>query len=354
MRIAQVAPLSESVPPLLYGGTERVVYYLTQELMRMGHDVTLFASGDSRTAARLVPGCPKALRLDEAVYDPYAYAMLQLGRVFDHADEFDVIHSHLDYFTFPFTRLVRTPTLVTPHGRLDLFDIAPIFREYTEVNLVSVSNNQRNPLPFANWLGTVYHGIDLGDYRFGAGDGNYLAFLGRISPEKGVDLAIRVAQHVGMPLKIAAKVDAADKAYYDSVIAPLLETDNVEFVGEVDQAAKSEFLRNAYALLFPIRWPEPFGLVMIEAMACGTPVIALTMGAAPEVIASGRTGFVCDSYEAMVQAVCRVHEIDRRECRHHVETNFSARVMALGYEDIYRRLILTADRAARERYGKAA
>ncbi|TAK33591.1 MAG: glycosyltransferase family 4 protein [Chloroflexota bacterium] len=339
MRIAQIAPLIEAVPPSLYGGTERVVYYLTEQLVRMGHDVTLFASGDSRTSARLVPSVPKALRLDETVRDSIPHTLLHVARAFSSADEFDIMHSHVDYFTLPFVRQVRTPTLMTLHGRLDLPDIVPTFREYADVHLVSISNAQRRPFPFANWVATAYNGIDLTDHTFGTGRGGYLAFLGRISPEKGVDTAIRVAEEIGLPLRIAAKVDPMDREYYETEIVPMLKSEHVEYIGEVAQTDKSDFLGNAYALLFPIRWPEPFGLTMIESMACGTPVIAMSCGSVKEIIVHEKTGFICSSFEEMVRAVDYVGAIDRHTCRQHVQANFSAEVMARTYESVYHRLV---------------
>jgi len=340
LRIAQVAPLYERVPPALYGGTERVVSHLTEQLVRRGHQVTLFASGDSLTAAQLVSVVPRALRLDGDSPDPLPPHLIELAEVFDRASEFDLIHCHVDYLGFPFGRLVTTPTLHTMHGRLDLPALMPLFDCFADVPLVSISDAQRQPLrglPM-NWAGTVYHGLPLDRYPFSPGGGRYLAFLGRLSREKRPDLAIAVARRTGLPLKIAAKVDAADRAYVEQEIAPLLDHPLIDFVGEIDERAKPAFLGDALALLFPIDWPEPFGLAMIEAMACGTPVIARPCGSVPEIIAPGLSGFVVDTLDEMVEAVKRVDAIDRAACRRHVEERFSAERMADGYEAIYRRL----------------
>src|SRR5574338_112198 len=288
MRIAQVAPLYESVPPKYYGGTERVVSYLTEELVRQGHDVTLFASGDSETSARLVATCQRSLRLDKDCQNQMAHHFVMLERVLKHADEFDIIHFHVDYLHFPLSRREAITQVTTLHGRLDIPDLIPLYQEFRDMPVISISNGQREPLPWANWQATVYHGLPPDLYRFRAEPVRYLAFLGLISPEKRVDRAIEIAKQVGMPLKIAAKIDRADKDYFDSVIAPMLNDPLVEFIGEIGDMEKGEFLGNAYALLFPIDWPEPFGLVMIEAMACGTPIIAFEQGAVPEVMEDGR------------------------------------------------------------------
>ena len=341
MRIAQVAPLFESVPPRLYGGTERVVSYITDELARRGHDVTLFASGDSRTAARLVPVVERATRFDATTHAFLGAEFIrELGLVFSHARDFDVIHCHVDYLAFPFDALTPTPTVHTLHGRLDLPYLAPVFRQFRTVPLVSISDAQRMPIASlgVRWAGTVYHGLPVDRYAFAAEDRGYLAFLGRIAPEKQADLAIEIARRVGMPLKIAAKVDATDQAYFDRVVAPLLDDPLVEFVGEIGEDAKPAFLGGARALLFPVDWPEPFGLVMIEAMACGTPVIARPCGAVPEVVVPGRTGFLASSLVELAEAVKRLDEIDRAECRRHVERRFSIGRMAEDYERIYRQL----------------
>ncbi|HZF06327.1 MAG TPA: glycosyltransferase family 4 protein [Patescibacteria group bacterium] len=340
MRIAQVAPLYEPVPPRLYGGTERVVSYLTEELVRRGHDVTLFASGDSQTSARLVALTERAVRLDASSREVLAADISrQLGRVFGHARDFDVIHCHVDYLAYPFSRLVRTPTLHTVHGRLDLPYLAPIFREFPDVRLISISEAQRVPLASygVTWAGTVYHGMPLERSPFVAQPGEYLAFLGRLSPEKQPEVAIEVAKRVGMPLRIAAKIDANDHDYVQRVVAPLLDDPLIEFIGEVEDDRKAAFLGGARALLFPIDWPEPFGLVMIEAMACGTPVIARPCGSVPELLEDGRTGFLGDTVDDLVEAVKRIDTIERAECRRQVERRFSVARMVDDYEAIYRR-----------------
>jgi glycosyltransferase involved in cell wall biosynthesis len=341
MKIAQVAPLYESVPPQGYGGTERVVYFLTEELVRQGHDVTLFASGDSQTRAKLVAGCPRALRLDSSCKDPLAHHLILLERVFERASAFDILHFHCDYLHFPWSRRHRCRHVTTLHGRLDMPDLQPLYREYAGEPLISISDAQRRPLAWANWQGTVYHGLPGDLYHLHEKPGSYLAFLGRISPEKRVDRAIAIAQRVGMPLKIAAKVDAADRDYYKNQIEPLLRKSRplVEFLGEIGEQAKNEFLGNAYALLFPIDWPEPFGLVMIEALACGTPVIAFRNGSVPEVLDDGVTGFIVDNLEQAVQAVERVANLSRAECRRVFERRFHVRRMARDYLTIYRHLL---------------
>jgi glycosyltransferase involved in cell wall biosynthesis len=340
LKIAQVAPLYESVPPTCYGGTERVVSYLTEELVAQGHDVTLFASGGSVTRARLVAACPRSLRLDPNCVDQMVHHVLMLEQVCRRAAEFDVIHYHCDYLHFPLSRRCPTPHVTTLHGRLDLPDLQPLYRAFPDQPLISISDAQRRPLAFANWQGTVYHGLPLGLHTFREGTGRYLAFLGRISPEKRVDRAIEIALKVGLPLKIAAKVDAADRNYHEAQIRPLLRAAGpmVEFLGEVGGKDKDEFLGNAHALLFPIDWPEPFGLVMIEAMACGTPVIAWRCGSVPEVMDEGVTGFVVDSVAGAVRAVGRVGELSRRRCREVFERRFSAPRMTADYLALYRRL----------------
>jgi glycosyltransferase involved in cell wall biosynthesis len=341
MRIAQVAPLFESVPPRLYGGTERIVSFLTEELVRRGHDVTLFASGDSVTSATLVPIVERAARYETGRRDIVGADLIrELGAVFARAADFDVIHCHVDYLAFPFDGLTPTPTLHTIHGRLDLPHLVPVYRQFASVPLVSISNAQREALaPLdVRWAGTVYHGLPVERYAFAPEDQGYLAFLGRLSPEKQADLAIEIARRVGLPLKIAAKVDPTDQEYFERVIAPLLDDPLVEFLGEIGDADKPAFLGGARALLFPIDWPEPFGLVMIEAMACGTPVIARPCGSVPEVIVDGRTGFVGDTLIELADAVKRLDDIDRAECRRHVESRFSVSRMSEGYEQLYRRL----------------
>lgn len=341
MRIAQVAPLYEAVPPRLYGGTERVVSYLTEELVRRGHRVTLFASGDSVTEAKLVAVSPEALRLSETLVDPFPYHTLQLGQVFDRSDEFDIIHSHVDYYAYPYTRLVKTPVVTTLHGRLDLPELVAIYGQYREVNLVSISDDQRRPLAHLdlNWVATVYHGLPLAQLGpFHPEPGEYLAFLGRISPEKRPEIAILIAKETGIPLKIAAKVDHVDEMFYEHAVKPLIEPPLIEYVGELSEEEKKPFLGEALATLFPIEWPEPFGLIMIESLASGTPVIARRSGSVAEVMAHGVTGFVCDSVREMIDAVGRIAEIDRRICRRHAEERFADSVMAQNYETVYRQL----------------
>ena len=338
--------MHERVPPKLYGGTERVVGALTDELVRRGHQVTLFASGDSQTSGDLTSPVDRALRLDPDAGDPVAAHVLELAQVFERADEFDLIHCHVDYLAFPFGRLVRTPTVHTLHGRLDLPHFGPLFRHLRDVAVVSISDAQRAPLRSldVNWVGTVHHGVALESYRYDEEGGDYLAFLGRISPEKRPDLAIAVAKRLAIPLRIAAKVDPKDRAYFESEIRPMLDDPLIEFVGEIDETAKAKFLGGAMALLFPIDWPEPFGLVVIEAMACGTPVVARPCGSVPELIDAGRTGFVVDTFDELVDAVKRVRTLDRAACRRHVEARFSIRRMVDDYESVYRHL--TADSQA--------
>jgi len=338
MRIAQIAPLAEAVPPKRYGGTERVVSYLTEELVRQGHEVTLFASGDSRTQAKLVPCCPKALRLDDSVNDPVPYTLMMLDRVRKCADEFDVLHFHTELEHFPVFQDIAPRTVTTLHGRLDANGLSPFYTRFSQFPLVSISNDQRRPMPPVNWVGTVYHGLPLELLKFNAHpDSGYLAFLGRICPEKRPDRAIEIARRSGVPLRIAAKIDDQDRAYFEKHIRPLLENPFIQFVDEIGDAAKSEFLGQACALLFPIDWPEPFGLVMIEAMACGTPVIAYPEGSVPEIIDEG-TGFLVNSKDEGVQAVSRVGELDRAAIRARFEERFSSRRMARDYVEIYRRL----------------
>jgi glycosyltransferase involved in cell wall biosynthesis len=339
MRIAQVAPLFESVPPKCYGGTERVVSYLTEELVRQGHEVTLFASGDSVTQARLVSGCRRSLRLDPRCQNPMTHHLVMLEQVFRRAEQFDIVHFHVDYMHYPLSRREPVTHVTTLHGRLDIPDLVPLYREFQDIPVISISNGQRQPLPWANWQATVHHGLPADLYRFREKPGSYLAFLGRISPEKRVDRAIEIAKRVGMPLKIAAKVDPVDKDYFDSIIAPLLQDSFAEFVGEIGDGEKDEFLGNAYVLLFPIDWPEPFGLVMIEAMACGTPVVAYRGGAVPEVMEEGHTGFIVEGLEDAVEAVRRVPQLSRRRCRDVFEKRFTTTRMAHDYARIFERLI---------------
>lgn len=340
LRIAIVAPLTEAIPPPLYGGTERVVSVLTEELVRRGHSVTLFASGDSTTSARLATCSPRGLRLDPEVRDPVAYTMFELGDVYQRAKEFDVIQNHVDYFAFPFARLTEVPTVTTTHGRLDLAEVRRVYRLFPEHRLISISDAQRAPLPDANWLATVPNGIDLAHFHFNPTGGDYLVFLGRISPEKRPDRAIEIARDLGIRLVIAAKVDPADQAYYEHTIAPLIRSSSlVEFIGEVNEQEKDALLGGAYTCLFPIDWPEPFGLTMVEAMATGTPVVAYRAGSVPEIIVDGVTGFICDSFNGMIRAVPRVAELDRHACRARVEQIFSATAMAEGYEQAYGALL---------------
>jgi glycosyltransferase involved in cell wall biosynthesis len=339
MRIAQVAPLYESVPPRQYGGTERVVANLADELVARGHEVTLFASGDSTTRARLVPGSARGLRLDARRSDPIALHLTMLLEVYARAREFDVIHCHTDYLGLPLARTSPRPTVVTLHGRLDLVEAHPIYRSAPEVALVSVSDAQRAPLAGVSWAATVHHGLREHRFHFHEGRGRALVFLGRISPEKRPDAAIRIAIRAGVPLRIAAKVDAADRAYFAEVIRPLLDHPLVEYLGEVDERGKEALLGDALALLFPIDWPEPFGLVVIEALAVGTPVIARRRGSVPELVASGRTGFVCETEDEMVAAVARLASLDRRACRAEFERRFTAARMAEDYLRVYARAI---------------
>jgi glycosyltransferase involved in cell wall biosynthesis len=340
MRIAQIAPLFESVPPRLYGGTERVVAYLTEELVRQGHQVTLFASEDSITAAELVPCAPRALRLDPGVRDPLPHHMIMLDKVRERADEFDILHFHVDYLHFPLFRSERGRTLTTLHGRQDLVDHMPFYRRFSDMPLVSISNAQRAPLPGVNFVGTVYHGLPLGLHApTFESHGGYLAFLGRISPEKRPDRAIAIARAAGLPLKIAAKVDKADDVYFRDVIAPMLDDGGVEFIGEINDHAKGEFLGQAAGLLFPIDWPEPFGLVMIEAMACGTPVLAFRCGSVPEIIEDGLTGRIVSDVGEAVRAVPELLKLDRKAIRARFEERFSAPRMASDYIKIYQKML---------------
>jgi glycosyltransferase involved in cell wall biosynthesis len=338
MRIAQVAPLYESVPPKYYGGTERVVSYLTEELVHQGHEVTLFASGDSVTKANLVAACRRSLRLNKHCVDQLSHQILMFEHVFQRAAEFDIIHFHVDYLHFPLSRRQPITHVTTLHGRLDIPDLGPLYQEFRDMPVISISNVQREPLPWANWQATVYHGIPADMYRFREEPGRYLAFLGRISPEKRVDRAIEIAKRVQIPLKIAAKVDPVDKRYFKREIEPLLGDPLVEHVGEIGDGEKNEFLGNACALLLPIDWPEPFGLVIIEAMACGTPVIAYRGGAVPEVMEEGHTGFIVEALEDAVKAVRRLPELSRRRCREVFEQRFTATRMAHDYVQVYERL----------------
>ena len=338
MKIAQVAPLAESVPPRGYGGTERVVSYLTETLVEMGHEVTLFASADSVTCAELVPVVPRALRLETSHPDPLVWYTIMLDRVMRAAHAFDIIHFHTAVVQLALMRLCRTPCVTTAHGRLDLPDLKPLFRSFPDHPLVSISDSQRAPLPWASWRATVYHGLPLDLYAPHPQPQDYFAFLGRISPEKRADRAIEIAKACGAPIRIAAKVDAADTAYFESVIHPLLSDPLVSFIGEIDDQAKNDFLGNARALLMPVDWPEPFGLVMIEAMACGTPVVAYANGSVPEIIDNGITGFAVGNQQQAIAAALAIDRIDRRRCRQMFEQRFDARVMASRYVEVYQEL----------------
>ena len=347
MKIAQVAPLYESVPPRTYGGTERVVSYLTEELVAQGHEVTLFASGDSVTAAQLIAARKRALRLDN-VFDPIAHHYVMLEEVFERAARFDIIHFHTDYLHFPLARRHSVPHVTTLHGRLDLADLMPVYKKFSEMPVVSISNAQRKPLPRANWQETVYHGLPVDLYDCGEKPGEYLAFIGRISPEKRLDRAIEIAAGFGMRLRIAAKTDAADREYMEQVIRPILSDSSAELIGEIGDQDKKDFLANAYALLFPIDWPEPFGLVIIEAMACGTPIIAFRCGSVPELIEEGVTGYIVDDIDGALQALCKIPSFDRQRCRRVFEERFSAARMARDYLNVYCRVIkASADHNAR-------
>lgn len=341
MRIAQVAPLTEAVPPRLYGGTERVVHWLTEELVELGHDVTLFASGDSHTTARLEAAWPKALRLDGSVRDPNALHMVMLERVRRKCDngEFDFLHFHLDYYPFSLFSRQPTPFLTTLHGRLDLPEHQPVFSTFSSIPVISISNSQRRPVPHARWLRTIHHGLPERLLTPQPIRPSYLAVLGRIAPEKGVDRAIKIAIRCGIPIKIAAKVDHADEEYYHELIRPMMDHPLVEYIGEISDREKPDFLSGAIGLLVPIDWPEPFGLVMIEAMACGTPVIAFNRGSVAEIVDDGRTGYVVEDEISAVAAVDRLATLDRTAIRTEFERRFTARRMALDYIEAYRSLV---------------
>jgi len=339
MRIAQVAPLYESVPPKLYGGTERIVSYLTEELVQQGHEVTLFASGDSLTQAELVPICPQALRLNDKCIDPVAHHIVMIDSVLARRREFDIIHFHIDYLHFPMTRETGTTTLTTLHGRLDIPDLRPLYRTFREMPVSSISDAQRCPLPWLNWQGTIYHGLPTNHYEFSPESRGYLVFLGRTSPEKGLEQAIAIAKQVGLPLKIAAKVDRTDIEYFKGKIQPLLDAPEIEFVGEVGFPQKNELLGGAVAMLFPIAWPEPFGIVMIEALACGTPVVAYPCGSVPEVIEDGVTGFIVGNADAAALAIQNIDSIDRAVCRQQFEERFTSFNMSSNYLRLYQALV---------------
>jgi glycosyltransferase involved in cell wall biosynthesis len=347
MRIAQVAPLYESVPPRLYGGTERIVHYLTEELVRRGHEVTLYASGDSVTRARLRAIYPEALRLNPPTQDPIVYHVMQLGVVLAEAAEYDVIHAHTDFRALPLARFCPTPIISTNHNRLDSPESINLSRAYPDAFLTSLSQSHRRPLPWANFVGTIHNAVPVERFEFSHLSGQYLAFLGRLSPEKGPAEAIAVAKRAGIPLKIAAKINDSEREYYESVLRPQMDHPHIEFLGELNQQEKVRFLADACALLFPVNWPEPFGLAMIESMACGTPVLAFPHGAVPEVMSDGVTGYMCRDEDEMAARCIDVVELDRLACRNHVETNFSIERMADGYEEAYRRAIAQSRNSAR-------
>jgi len=339
MRIAQISPLIESVPPKLYGGTERIVSYLTEELVRQGHQVTLFASGDSKTAANLMPVAPRALRLDPTVQEPLFHNVLLVDAIMQRAHMFDLIHFHIDALHYPLIRDIAYKTVTTFHGRLDCPDLRILQDAFPEVPVISISDAQREPLPAANWLGTVYHGLPKDLYHLHEKHEGYLAFLGRMSQEKRPDRAIEIAIRAGIPLKIAAKVDRADQRYFDTEIKHLLDHPLIEFIGEINDAGKNDFLGKARALLFPIDWPEPFGLTMIEAMACGTPVIAFNCGSVPEVIDDGITGSIVNSVDEAVEALNWLNKFDRRRVRRRFEERFAVDRMTKDYVVLYNKLL---------------
>jgi glycosyltransferase involved in cell wall biosynthesis len=339
LRIAQVSPLFESVPPKLYGGTERVVSFLTEELVTMGHEITLFASGDSVTTARLVSICDRALRLNSACIDQLASHVAMVQMVQNELENFDVIHYHIDYLHYPVSRLQPFPHVTTLHGRLNICELKELYKVFDDMPVISISLAQRQPMPHINWFGNVYHGLPPTLLQPSFAEGKYLAFLGRISPEKGIDRAIEIAKRSGIPLKVAAKIDKADETYFEQHIKGMFNHPLVEFVNEINENEKQEFLSNAIALLFPINWPEPFGLVMIEAMACGTPVIAYKNGSVPEIVEHQRNGFVVEDQEQAVKAVQNISLIERRECRRIFEDRFTSERMAQDYVNIYQRMI---------------
>lgn len=345
MKIAQISPLHETVPPKLYGGTERIVHYLTEELVRRGNEVTLFASGDSITRGRLVANVDTSLRLNENFADPLAHHIVQMQEVIERAGEFDILHFHTDYLHFPFSSQLNIPCVTTLHGRLDLADLQYVYRKFPAQNVVSISDYQRVPLPEANYVATVYHGLPRDLHRVGKGDGGYLAFLGRISPEKGVDNAINIAIASKTPLKIAAKVDKVDQQFFEEHIRPLLDHPLIEFIGEINEVQKTDFLGRASAVLFPINWPEPFGLVMIEAMACGTPVIAFRNGSVSEVIDEGKSGLIVNTVDEAVKAVEKIPLFSRTTVRKVFERRFTASRMAEAYQRLYASLVLGRDKA---------
>jgi glycosyltransferase involved in cell wall biosynthesis len=337
MRIAQIAPLQIAVPPEDYGGTERCIYNLTEALVKLGHDVTLFATGDSRTSARLVSSLPKAIKFDPSVDVP-AVHLEHLSRIYQQADQFDVIHSHLDFYTLPFTQLTRTPTVLTMHGRLDTPEWMRIFSHYRDVNYVAISNSQRSQIPHLNWVATIHHALDLNRFTFYPDHGEYLAFVGRMSPEKRPDRAIEIAKMTGIPLIMAAKVDHKEQEYFDTVVKPLLKHPLIEYIGMVGEERKQELMGRALALLVPIDWPEPFGMVFIESLACGTPVLTCPCGSVPELLQDGVSGYICSSVEDLAEAVFRVRELSRQRCRAYVHKRFDISKMALEYVNAYARI----------------
>lgn len=339
MRIAQIAPLWESVPPVLYGGTERVVSFITEELVRQGHEVTLFASGDSTTKARLVSICPEALRTSKVITNYDAPMVTLMERAFSSAGEFDLLHSHLEFLPFPLARRCGIPVLTTLHSRLDLPELVPVFRKFADLPVVAISNAQRAFLPCANWKTTIHHGLPRNLYAPHSTQGKYLVFLGRIAPEKGLDQAIEIAKRVDMPLRVGAKIDPTNLEYYRDVIEPLLDHPLIEFVGEVTDLEKDDFLGDAYAMLAPYDWPEPFGLVFIESLACGTPVIAYRRGSVPEIIDHGVTGFLCETLEEMAQSVSHVSLLDRADCRRAFEARFTVQRMVRDYITVYEQML---------------
>ena len=350
MKIAQVAPLFERVPPRAYGGTERVISYLTEELVRQGHEVTLFASGDAITEARLVSSIDQSLRPDAGRPAWLAYHAIQMDQVSAMASKFDIIHFHTDYQHFPLARRLPTAHVTTMHGRLDLPELVPLFEHFHDVPLVSISNSQRAPLPAANWRATVHHGLPPSLYAFEPEHSGYFAFVGRVSPEKRIDRAIEIAQRCGTRLVIGAKIDQADEPYFNQCIKPLMQSPLIEYIGEIDEREKRQLLQHAAALLFPIDWPEPFGLVMIEAFCCGTPVIAYRNGAVPEIMEEGITGFIVDSQDEAVLAAQRIGVIDRRRCREAFERRFTVRHMAQAYLRVYEQVIAARQPRAIDRH----
>jgi glycosyltransferase involved in cell wall biosynthesis len=334
MKIAQVAPLQVATPPHAYGGTERIIHNLTESLVEMGHEVTLFATGDSQTSARLVPGVAKAIEFDPEI-EANAYHIAMLEEVYRHASEFDVIHSHLDYLTFPFIETTDTPTVLTLHGRIDMHEFKRVYSAYADANYVAISESQRQDQPYLNWVATIHHGIDMARFAFSPQMGEYLCFVGRITPEKGPECAIEVAKRAGIPLKIAAKVDPKNRKYFTQVIEPLLDHPLIEFLGQLDEARKCELMRGAMALLLPIHWPEPFGVVFIEALACGTPVLTCPIGSAPELLRDGVTGFLRETTDELVEAVRLLPYISREACRDYAVRRFDRHRMANDYLRVY-------------------